>query len=185
MESAYTPEWLGRLEITLCSKYVESLHVSGMLLIAKALMLFGEIIRRFVVRSEPIGMAMIVTAVASKREDWGNSLPDRRTHRRAAVSPMTARGFLAATCLRHGIVEHVDANAEALLLRAAAGGQGIRVLLAGFVRIQWAAVLADQLTGERTDDLAGAVRPPGGRIGQARRAEGHGHAAEHSEHRHQ
>ncbi|WP_114089472.1 cation transporter [Thalassospira profundimaris] len=40
-------------------------RLSGVLLIALALGLFGEVIRRFLGASEPIGLAMIVTAIAN------------------------------------------------------------------------------------------------------------------------
>lgn len=59
-------------------------RLSGVLLIAMALMLLGEIIRRFATGSEPIGIAMIVTAIANAATNIVN-LWLLRTHRERGV----------------------------------------------------------------------------------------------------
>jgi Co/Zn/Cd efflux system component len=59
-------------------------RLSGVLLIAMALGLLGEIVRRFVAGSEPIGLAMIVTAVANAGTNLFN-LRLLRSHRERGV----------------------------------------------------------------------------------------------------
>ncbi len=59
-------------------------RLSGVLLIAMALMLLGEIIRRFVAGSEPIGIAMILTAIANAATNIVN-LRLLRPHREQGV----------------------------------------------------------------------------------------------------
>ena len=59
-------------------------RLSGVLLIAMALMLLGEIIRRFVAGSEPIGVDMIVTAIANAATNVIN-LRLLRSHRERGV----------------------------------------------------------------------------------------------------
>ncbi len=59
-------------------------RLSGVLLIVMALVLLGEIIRRFVVGSEPVGIAMIVTAVVNAATNFVN-LRLLRSHRHGGV----------------------------------------------------------------------------------------------------
>lgn len=58
--------------------------LSGALLIMMALMLLGEIIRRFIAGSEPIGIAMTVTAIANAATNLVN-LGLLRSHRERGV----------------------------------------------------------------------------------------------------
>ncbi|WP_164104549.1 cation transporter [Candidatus Laterigemmans baculatus] len=59
-------------------------RLSGVLLIVMALVLLGEIVRRFVTGSEPIGWAMIVTAVVNAATNLLN-LRLLRSHREQGV----------------------------------------------------------------------------------------------------
>lgn len=58
--------------------------LSGVLLITFALGLFGEVVRRFVLGSEPIGLAMIITAIANAATNLLN-LRLLRSHRESGV----------------------------------------------------------------------------------------------------
>lgn len=59
-------------------------RLSGVLLIALALALLGEVVRRFVTGSDPIGIAMIVTAIANAASNaWCLRL--LRSHREQGV----------------------------------------------------------------------------------------------------
>lgn len=63
---------------------VRAARLSGVLLILLALALLGEVIRRFVFGSEPIGLAMIVTAIANAASNiWCLRL--LRSHREHGV----------------------------------------------------------------------------------------------------
>ena len=59
-------------------------RLSGVLLIMTALVLLGEILRRFVAGSEPIGLAMIITALANAATNAVN-LRLLRSHRKRGV----------------------------------------------------------------------------------------------------
>ena len=81
-------------------------RLSGVLLIVLALGLLGEVIRRFVAGSEPIGLAMIVTAIANAATNLLN-LRLLRSHREQGVhlkaswifttNDMIANGGIAAS----------------------------------------------------------------------------------------
>lgn len=76
-------------------------RLSGVLLILLALSLLGEVIRRFVTQSEPIGLAMIVTAIANAATNLLN-LWLLRSHREHGVHLKASWIFTTNDMLANG-----------------------------------------------------------------------------------
>ena len=76
-------------------------RLSGVLLILLALGLLGEVIRRFVTQSEPIGLAMIVTAIANAATNLLN-LWLLRSHREHGVHLKASWIFTTNDMLANG-----------------------------------------------------------------------------------